>query len=644
MNQCCFICNNRASLALKNAINLFGEDSKFPSGKKISEVLSEIVGKPVQDKKVHTDILCKKCWKSCNDYDTTRIRLETMKSELLGQFKSTITAYKLDYENYEKNEYGTPQKQKAVVGKKLVLPASKLQPIPPDLLLKVGKLAAFSKPNIILPQIKPVTASTLNLKVTVGSSVLTQTIKTTTAKPIEKQQIDTNSILNSLSNALKDDIDSLTTADEKSIINFDINSLPKDFLSGTVLRKMNEKDNGKSNNITDDHPMEIDEDCLSVVPVTSAGNGLLLQVESLQSTPRTEGTHYLDIDPLDISGGNSDSQKYILGKLQMLNEQEDDDDDEEGRISKGVKKWFVDDPLLLFTDTIVVDSENGSILRMVTGQKFIYEGGEISLVMPDDDQVEGNGEQQDHGDSQDSNDESQIELQVSGDEETANAIIAAAQEQGGAFIKVESGEMFRVKSVSSAARPATPLQIVAPQGDKFKCLLCEKNGTDQDLVSEADEMMRHLKTVHDARIYLCRFCGAVMRKRNEYATHIGNCGHDDLSLVRNCGPDHHNEDDKSSKSSRSELANSNQLWKYINTDNNTFEYNCEPNMASDNSSCGMVVDLIGATLLLAVMNMCSCKRDADSQYPPRYLEGENYFRNDSKHTEYAREQVHPKNI
>ncbi|KAH9634995.1 hypothetical protein HF086_004768 [Spodoptera exigua] len=300
MNQCCFICNNRASLALKNAINLFGEDSKFPSGKKISEVLSEIVGKPVQDKKVHTDILCKKCWKSCNDYDTTRIRLETIKSELLGQFKSTITAYKLDYENYEKNEYGTPQKQKSVVGKKLVLPASKLQPIPPDLLLK------------------PVTASTLNLKVTVGSSVLTQTIKTTTAKPIEKQQIDTNSILNSLSNALKDDIDSLTTADEKSIINFDINSLPKDFLSGTVLRKMNEKDNGKN--------------CLSVVPVTSAGNGLLLQVESLQSTPRTEGTHYLDIDPLDISGGNSDSQKYILGKLQMLNEQEDDDDDEEGRM------------------------------------------------------------------------------------------------------------------------------------------------------------------------------------------------------------------------------------------------------------------------------------------------------------------------
>ncbi|XP_050555890.1 zinc finger protein 600 [Spodoptera frugiperda] len=498
MNQCCFICNSKASVALKNAINLFGDDNTLPSGKKIAEVLSEIVAKPVQDKKVHTDVLCKKCWKSCCDYDTTRIRLETMKSELLEQFKSSITAYKLDYENYEKNEYGTPQKPKSVIGKKLVLPASKLQPIPPDLLLKVGKLAAFSKPNIVLPQLKPTTASTLNLKVTVGSSVLTQTIKTTTAKTIDKQQMDTNSLLNSLSNALKDDIDGLTSGDEKAIMSFDVNSLPKDFLTGTALRKMNEKD--KTDKVTDEHSMEIDEDCLSVVPVTSAGSGLLLQVESLQPPPRQEGTHYLDIDPLEATGDNSDPHKFIFGKLQMLNEQEDDDDEDEGH-------------------TIVVDSENGSILRMVTGQKFIYEGGEISLVMPDDEQGDASGETQDHADSQDSNDESQIELQVSGDEETANAIIAAAQEKGGAFIKVESGEMFRVKSVSSA-RPDTPLQIVAPYNDQFKCLLCEKNGTEKEVVSEADAMMRHLKTVHDARLYLCRFCGAVMRKRNEYTSHI----------------------------------------------------------------------------------------------------------------------------
>ncbi|XP_022828611.1 zinc finger and BTB domain-containing protein 17-like isoform X2 [Spodoptera litura] len=498
MNQCCFICNAKASVALKNAITLFGNDSTLPSGKKITDILSEIVEKPVQNKKVHTDVLCKKCWKTCCDYDTTRIRLETMKSELLEQFKSSITAYKLDYENYEKNEYGTPQKPKSAIGKTLVLPASKLQPIPPDLLLKVGKLAAFSKPNIVLPQIKPTTASTLNLKVTVGSSVLTQTIKTTTAKTIETQQIDTNSILNSLSNALKDDIDSLTSGDEKAIMSFDVNSLPKDFLSGTALRRMNEKDSGKTDKISDDHTMEIDE----VVPVSSAGSGLLLQVESLQPPPRPEGTHYLDIEPLE--GGNPDPHKFIFGKLQMLNEQEeeddDDDEDEEGH-------------------TIVVDSENGSILRMVTGQKFIYEGGEISLVVPDDDQADA-GDTHDHADSQDSNDESQIELQVSGDEETANAIIAAAQEKGGAFIKVESGEMFRVKSVSSSARPTTPLQIVAPHDDKFKCLLCEKNGSEKEMISEADAMMRHLKTVHDARLYLCRFCGVVMRKRTEYASHI----------------------------------------------------------------------------------------------------------------------------
>ncbi|KAF9802823.1 hypothetical protein SFRURICE_015266 [Spodoptera frugiperda] len=233
-------------------------------------------------------------------------KLETMKSELLEQFKSSITAYKLDYENYEKNEYGTPQKPKSVIGKKLVLPASKLQPIPPDLLLKVGKLAAFSKPNIVLPQLK---------------------------------------------------------------------------------------------------------------------------------------------------------------------------------YNKSINKTLHTLPCIVSDHTIVVDSENGSILRMVTGQKFIYEGGEISLVMPDDEQGDASGETQDHADS-----------------------------QGGAFIKVESGEMFRVKSVSSA-RPDTPLQIVAPYNDQFKC-------TEKEVVSEADAMMRHLKTVHDARLYLCRFCGAVMRKRNEYTSHI----------------------------------------------------------------------------------------------------------------------------
>nr|XP_049707664.1 zinc finger and BTB domain-containing protein 41 isoform X4 [Helicoverpa armigera]XP_049707665.1 zinc finger and BTB domain-containing protein 41 isoform X4 [Helicoverpa armigera] len=511
-NQCCFICNNRAGLSLRNASSLFGEHNTLSSGRKVSEVVSEIVNKPVVENKVHTNILCKKCYKTCNEYDSIQVRLQAIKKEMLEQFKLSLPNHNLDYENYEKNVCNPP-KLIPILGKKLVLPASKLQPIPPDLLLKVGKIASFSKPNLILPQIKPqTTASTVNLKVTVGSSVLTQTVKTTTSKPVEKPSLDSNSILNSLTNALKDDIDTLSSSNsltqKNSILSFNVNSLPKDFLSGAVLTKIGDKDDddddkGDGNN--DDHPMEIDEDCLSVVPVTtSEGGNLVLKVEGLQtksSTPEVSEYLNVEIPTLDADTDVTDAQKYILGKLEILNE--GDDDDEEGH-------------------TIVVDSENGEILRMVAGQKFIYEGGEISLVMPDDHQPE-DGDQQDNGDSQDSNDESQIELQVSGDEETANAIIAAAQEQGGAFIKVESGEMFRVKSVSSTTADGSDvdaLQIVAQEGNMFKCLLCEKNESSASTVCAADSMMRHLKSCHGARLYLCRHCGAAMRRRTHYAQHI----------------------------------------------------------------------------------------------------------------------------
>uniref|UniRef100_A0A2A4IZQ4 C2H2-type domain-containing protein n=1 Tax=Heliothis virescens TaxID=7102 RepID=A0A2A4IZQ4_HELVI len=567
-NQCCFICNNRAGLSLRNASSLFGEHNTLSSGRKVSEVVSEIVCKPVVENKVHTNILCKKCYKTCNEYDCIQVRLQAIKKEFLEQFKLSLPNHNLDYENYER-DVCNPTKPIPILGKKLVLPASKLQPIPPDLLLKVGKLASFSKPNLILPQIKPTTASTLNLKVTVGSSVLTQTIKTTTSKPVEKPSLDSNSILNSLTNALKDDIDSMTSSNmnqKNSILSFNVNSLPKDFLSGAVLTKIDKDDeddeDGKVDGNNDDHPMEIDEDCLSVVPVTTAeGGNLVLKVEGLQtkSSP-PEVSEYLNVElpALDADTDVTDAQKYILGKLEILNEDDDDDeghadtdvtdaqkyilgkleilneddDDDEGHADTDVtdaQKYILGKLEILNEDddddeghTIVVDSENGEILRMVAGQKFIYEGGEISLVMPDDHQPE-DGDHHDNGDSQDSNDESQIELQVSGDEETANAIIAAAQEQGGAFIKVESGEMFRVKSVSSTTSDgadADALQIVAQDGNMFRCLLCEKNESSTGTVCEADNMMRHLKTCHDARVYLCRFCGAVMRRRGHYAQHI----------------------------------------------------------------------------------------------------------------------------
>ncbi|XP_075987686.1 uncharacterized protein LOC142984155 isoform X2 [Anticarsia gemmatalis] len=502
MSQCCFICNNRAGVTLRNSTGLFGEHNVLQSGKKVFEVVSEIIEKPIIEKNAHSSVLCKKCFKSCSEFDLIKTRLHKLRRDFLEQFKQSLAIYSIDYDTYgttieEDIVKPEPAPPKSVVlGKKLVLPASKLQPIPPDLLLKVGKLPPFSKTGIIPQQLKAA-PSTLNLKVTVGSSVLTQTIKTTTtSKPTDKN-ID-NNILSSLTNSLKHDMDNIVTSQasitpKTSILNFNVNSLPKNFLSGAVMKiGDDDKIDGDKNN--DDHEMEIDEDCsLSLVSVSTADNGnLALQVEEVKSLAKTEVSEFLNVSELPSLDGTSEDHKYILGKVQILNgEGEEDLDDDEAH-------------------TIVVDSEDGSILRMVSGQKFIYEGGEISLVMAD----EQNNDSNDLQDEQDSNDETAIELQMAGDEETAKAILAAAQEQGGAFIKVESGEMFRVQTVE----PRDTTTFVAKDGDHFKCLLCEKSG--EVMSGDADSVMRHMKRVHDARLYICQFCGAMMKKRQEFSAHI----------------------------------------------------------------------------------------------------------------------------
>ncbi|KPJ00018.1 Zinc finger protein 782 [Papilio xuthus] len=173
---------------------------------------------------------------------------------------------------------------------------------------------------------------------------------------------------------------------------------------------------------------------------------------------------------LDSPAGEGEG-KYVLGKLQMM--QGDDDDDDQS--------------------TIVMGSENG-IIRVMSGQKFL--SGEISLVMPEEEDLE-------EQDTQDSNEDSQFELHVSGDEETANAIIAAAQEQGGAFIKVESGEMYRVESVQSK-----------PEDDV--------SGEDDAMLfsGSAASMAQHMRSCHGARIHICALCGLILRKKADYLAHL----------------------------------------------------------------------------------------------------------------------------
>ncbi|XP_052742872.1 zinc finger and BTB domain-containing protein 24 isoform X2 [Bicyclus anynana] len=529
----CFICNK---VTLRNVVSIFGE-LPLKSGKSLVTVISEIIDKKIIKGSVHSEVLCKKCQKFLLEYDSLQVRSKVIKYELTESFKKSLTSHSLDYDSYNEEVPKINILAKKPEPKKIVLPASKLQPLPPDFVLSGGK---WSMTNSIpvMPKIKNVmtlpSSSTLNLKVTVGSSVLTQSINTNTIANktkltqniIPNMTIDPKLIMTTkestqndhkYASPTKDDHKySSDTSDSKlstqvspskpnSVLTFNVNSLPKDFLSSAILKvdpdfdrsSNNEASNDLENN--DDQPMEIDEDCsmavLSKNPqdrLKFQGNILKVDIEEDKSD-----SEYLDMKLLGDGQG-----QYVLGKLILQEEDGDNDGDAEEH-------------------TIVMDGSDGSILRVVSGQKLVYdEDGKLTLVPNDLDT-------NDNGDTQDSNDESQIELQVSGDEETANAIIAAAQEQGGAFIKVESGEMYRVESVESKTEEdsfklETQSAMILNEDGQFRCLMCERNENKGEpiFVGDSDATMEHLKSYHSARLYICRICGHIERKRSDYVLHM----------------------------------------------------------------------------------------------------------------------------
>ncbi|XP_013178694.1 PREDICTED: zinc finger Y-chromosomal protein-like isoform X2 [Papilio xuthus] len=517
MNQYCFICNSRAGISLRNAINIFGENNLQQSGKSMVNILSEILDKPIKEKNIHSKILCNKCHKTCIEYDSIQIRLQVIKSTILTQFKKTLPRHNLDYDNY--NDESTPKK---FSGKKIVLPASKLQPLPSNFVLKGGKLGATPLANLTSklnnPEIRILSPSTLNLKVTVGSSVLTQSIKTTGVS--NKQRSLAHTVTSSVTSTLTSVTSSVTSASFTStktsrVLSFALDEPPKDIFSAELSQNSSLKSEENGDAVNDDQPMEIDEACSLAVITTSANDEKLVFEDIANKNDDDKSKSFFDVDllsSLDSPAGEGEG-KYVLGKLQMM--QGDDDDDDQS--------------------TIVMGSENG-IIRVMSGQKFL--SGEISLVMPEEEDLE-------EQDTQDSNEDSQFELHVSGDEETANAIIAAAQEQGGAFIKVESGEMYRVESVQSKPEDdvsgeddAMLLDIVARENGQFKCLICERNDSEGAQFSgSAASMAQHMRSCHGARIHICALCGLILRKKADYLAHLSkhkNLVHTDKSKMHEC--------------------------------------------------------------------------------------------------------------
>ncbi|CAG4980418.1 unnamed protein product [Colias eurytheme] len=416
MAEHCYICNKQDGGVEKTKINIF--ETKTPmSGSRIFELLLEISGKEVPQECKENNNLCAKCYKSLLEYDYLLARLNEMKTSIRDNIHKSE-----QLRNIKKELIVDDAKAKDKNNIKLVLPASKLQPLPPGFDLRVKTSNSWSNVTTNIPKNMPSVSSLPNLTETTDATETISTIKT-----------------------------------------------------------------------------EMDINQLSSIP------RVIIEPETIATL---------------LNKGNFTINGLTKGYVRVTNEQKDEENHEEK-------------PMEIDEDAVVIESENGPIIGVMSGQKFIYGDNEISLVVPHD------NDSLDNNDDQDSNSGSHIELQMSGDEETANAIIAAANEQG-AFIKVDSGEMYEVKSVESKIGDSSPssempIQMVEQDGDKFKCLLCEKNskaGSEPELADYVQHIEQHaeksnqiVQPADKSKTHECNVCKKKFSSRlllNEHTnTHTG---------------------------------------------------------------------------------------------------------------------------
>ncbi|XP_048488140.1 zinc finger protein 37 [Plutella xylostella] len=511
--------NGDDPLGVKNSIDVFSKDSIVPSGQQLLVTLQEVVCRKINKTDSKSTLICRKCYKTCCEYDNLQKRLRDIKSEMAMQYSSRKISNTVS--QVSKKSEGQGQA-------KVVVAASKLKPLPANYVIlnrgSLGKPVSQSiqlkLPNttntVLIPAATtPVATHPMNTlknthpkpKITINSPLLLSPVKKTTSLVDEIAEISevTNGGF------------SMPIINSENSAGDELNDLAELVLKKGDGGDKADEDDAENN---DELPMEIDEDCTNSAAKEKSGtdyNSVFAEhIKKNNIQNKSADMQVINIQRESDSRSNSENE----------NENDENENENEQEVEVEILEEDVDE------DTIVMSDSNGSFLRVVMGQE-LYGDDEIFIVPQ-------NGEQND------SNDESQIELQVSGDEETANAIIAAAKEQGGAFIKVQSGEMFRVKSVQSKVeddplveRPLSTIELVERDGSLYKCVLCEnakKNKDENDDTTEdnsssqdsnpgfstkkPDSIVEHMKQIHNSRVYVCADCGIVIRKRAEYNKHI----------------------------------------------------------------------------------------------------------------------------
>ena len=87
----CLICNTRISKTSRGVLNIFNHDYNLPySHERLSIKLGSILGSGLSPGIVHSEIICKKCFKLLEEVDTLEYNLIEHKTEIHTKYLKTV--------------------------------------------------------------------------------------------------------------------------------------------------------------------------------------------------------------------------------------------------------------------------------------------------------------------------------------------------------------------------------------------------------------------------------------------------------------------------------------------------------------------------------------------------------------------------
>lgn len=86
----CLICNVKVGASARGSCNIFHRNVVTASQKQLAYIIATIVECEILEGCVHSQVVCKKCYKLLIDFDDLEVKLTDLKQEIVNKYQKTL--------------------------------------------------------------------------------------------------------------------------------------------------------------------------------------------------------------------------------------------------------------------------------------------------------------------------------------------------------------------------------------------------------------------------------------------------------------------------------------------------------------------------------------------------------------------------